>query len=203
MANGILFSNPINQPLSSAGLTLPLAYFVFYLTGTTTPAAVYQDAGLTTPFPPNSAGQIIVTAGGNGQFAAIYMNPSTVYRVQLYTSGGVLLSDTDPIIPPLPTTGTNNVTLNPVTGEVTINQPAPGGSGIALTVVAPSGGIAIELTGVNPGTPLLEVLNTLTTGTQTATFAATNKPGTGTTAPSNWLPIIGDGGTTYYIPLWQ
>lgn len=41
-----------------------------------------------------------------------------------------------------------------------------------------------------------------TTGAQTATFTATNKPGSGTTAPSKWLPIVMDG-TTYYIPAWQ
>jgi hypothetical protein len=42
----------------------------------------------------------------------------------------------------------------------------------------------------------------VTTGTHTATFSATNKPGTATTAPTAWLPIV-IGNTTYYIPLWQ
>ena len=42
----------------------------------------------------------------------------------------------------------------------------------------------------------------VTTGVQTATFTATNKPGSGTTAPTKWLPVVADG-TTYYIPMWQ
>lgn len=41
-----------------------------------------------------------------------------------------------------------------------------------------------------------------TTGGQTATFAATNKPGSGTTAPTLWLPVQ-FGATNYFIPLWQ
>lgn len=51
-----------------------------------------------------------------------------------------------------------------------------------------------------PGT--LTLVNTTLTGAQTATFSATNKPGTGTTAPSLWWRVSA-GGTIYYIPLWQ
>ncbi len=39
-----------------------------------------------------------------------------------------------------------------------------------------------------------------TTGAQTATFTATNKPGSGTNGPTTWLPYVYNG-TTYYIPL--
>lgn len=39
-----------------------------------------------------------------------------------------------------------------------------------------------------------------TTGAQTATFVATNKPGTGTAGPTNWLPVL-VGATTFYIPM--
>ncbi len=38
------------------------------------------------------------------------------------------------------------------------------------------------------------------TGAQTATFTATNKPGSNTAAPTNWL-TIDIGGTPYHIPL--
>lgn len=41
-----------------------------------------------------------------------------------------------------------------------------------------------------------------TTGAQTATFTAANKPGSGTTAPTKWLPVK-FAGTQYYIPMWQ
>lgn len=37
-------------------------------------------------------------------------------------------------------------------------------------------------------------------GAQSATFVATNKPGTGTAGPTNWLPVT-VGATTYYIPM--
>jgi len=63
-----------------------------------------------------------------------------------------------------------------------------------------TGGMVIY--GYSSGTPFITVNNSGTTGAQVATFTATNKPGTGTTAPSKWLPIIMDG-TTYYIPAWQ
>jgi hypothetical protein len=51
---------------------------------------------------------------------------------------------------------------------------------------------------------LLQSFDTLaTTGTKTATFSASNKPGTNNaTAPANWLPIVCDG-ATYYIPLFS
>lgn len=204
MANGILFYNPINTPLGLTGLTLPLSFYQFYLTGTTTPVAVYQDAGLSAAFPVNPiTGQEVVTASGTGQFPAIYLDPSVVYRIQFYNQLGILIQDTDPYIPPIPTTGNSAININPATGQVTINAPKPGGSGITLSVVAAAGSVALALAGVNPGQALIQVTNTLTTGTQTATFAATNKPGTSTTAPSAWLPIIGDGGLVYYIPMWQ
>jgi hypothetical protein len=204
MSNGVLFYSPISMPLGTNALALPLCYYNFYLTGTTTPAVVYQDAGLTTPFPINAiTGQEIVTANGFGQFAPIYLDPSLVYRVQFYNQLGVLISDVDPYIPPIPSTGNGPISLNPVTGQVTINAPKPGGTGVTLTVVAAASTVALSLVGQTPGQPLIVATNTLTTGTQTATFTATNKPGTATTAPSAWLPITGDGGTIYYIPLWQ
>ncbi len=40
-----------------------------------------------------------------------------------------------------------------------------------------------------------------TTGAQTATFIATNKPGSGTAGPIAWLPVLTAGGTQGYIPI--
>lgn len=51
------------------------------------------------------------------------------------------------------------------------------------------------------GTPFAVLNGSATTGAHTATFTATNKPGSGTTAPTAWLPVSLDG-TTYYIPCW-
>lgn len=40
------------------------------------------------------------------------------------------------------------------------------------------------------------------TGSQTATFTATNKPGTGTTTPDTWIAIPVNG-VIHYIPAWK
>ena len=39
------------------------------------------------------------------------------------------------------------------------------------------------------------------TGAQTATFTASNKPGTGTTTPSKWITVYVDG-QLMFIPVW-
>lgn len=41
-----------------------------------------------------------------------------------------------------------------------------------------------------------------TTGAQTATFTATNKPGVASGSPQLWIPVV-VGGTTYYLPLFS
>lgn len=40
------------------------------------------------------------------------------------------------------------------------------------------------------------------TGSQTATFTATNKPGTGTTTPDTWIAVPING-VIHYIPAWK
>lgn len=55
--------------------------------------------------------------------------------------------------------------------------------------------------GSGAGTECVQVDNSATTGAQTATFTATNKPGSGTTAPDKWIPINLDG-TVHYVPAW-
>jgi hypothetical protein len=40
-----------------------------------------------------------------------------------------------------------------------------------------------------------------TTGAQTATFIATNKPGSGTAGPIAWIPVKTAGGTQGYVPV--
>ena len=101
----------------------------------------------------------------------------------------------------MPVTGNGQLLID-VQGEMTIAAPVPGGSGITLTVNARASGTAVELVGSGAGSPALIANTTVVAGTQTATFAATNKPGSATTAPTKWLPITCDG-ATYYIPLWQ
>jgi len=206
MATGQLFYDPIARPLSSVGVVMPGAYYNFYVSGTTVPATVYQDAGLTLPFPAaplngSAALYTVIQADGTGAMPPMFLNPETIYRVQLYTSTWVLIEDVDPYVPSMPVTGNGQLVLD-AQGEMTINAPIPGGSGITLTVNARASGTALELVGSGAGAPALIANTTVVAGTQTATFAATNKPGSTTTAPTKWLPVTADG-ATYYLPLWQ
>jgi len=206
MATGQLFYDPVARPLSSLGVAMPGAYYNFYVSGTTTPATVYQDAALTLPYPAaalNGSSPLfsIVQADGTGAMPPIFLNPVTIYRVQLYSSTWSLIEDVDPYVPSMPVTGNGQVVLD-AQGEMTINAPIFGGTGITLTLNARAGGTALELIGSGAGAPALIANTTVVAGAQTATFAATNKPGAGTTAPTKWLPLTCDG-ATYYIPLWQ
>lgn len=205
MATGQLFYDPVARPLSATGGSLPNAYYNFYVSGTTTPAAVYQDSGLASPFPAaplNGSAALfsIVQADGTGAMPPIFLNPTMIYRVQLYTVNWALIEDVDPYVPPMPVTGNGQIILD-AQGEVTISAPVAGGTGITLQIAARSGGTALQLTGAGAGSPALIANTSALIGTQTATFTATNKPGSGTTAPTKWLPITCDG-ATYYLPLW-
>jgi hypothetical protein len=205
-ATGQLFYDPVARPLSSLGVSMPGAYYNFYVSGTTTPAQVYQDPALTLPFPAvalngSAALFTLVQADGSGAFPPMYLNPQMIYRVQLYNSTWSLLEDVDPYVPAMPVTGNGQLVLN-AQGELTINAPVAGGTGVTLTVNSRTSGTALLLHGQGPGSPAFIANTTVTVGAQTATFTATNKPGSGTTAPSAWLPITCDG-STYYLPLWQ
>ena len=206
MATGQLFYDPVPRPLSSLGVSMPMAYYNFYVSGTTSPATVYQDAALTLPYPSASLNgsnplYSVIQADGTGAMPPMFLNPEVIYRVQLYSSTWQLIEDVDPYVPAMPVTGNGQITLD-AQGEMTIAAPTPGGTGVTLTVNARAGGTALELVGSGAGSPALIANTTVVAGTQTATFTATNKPGSATTAPSKWLPITCDG-ATYYLPLWQ
>jgi hypothetical protein len=62
-------------------------------------------------------------------------------------------------------------------------------------------GTVYEISGSAAGTPALAINGSATTGSTTAVFSATNKPGSNT-GIVKWLPITIDGGT-YYMPLWN
>src|SRR5271166_3530711 len=98
MATGQLFYDPIARPLSSVGAALPGAYYNFYVSGTSNPAQVYQDAGLALPYPAaaiNGSSPLfsVIQADGTGAFQPIFLNPTVIYRVQLYNSSWQLLED--------------------------------------------------------------------------------------------------------------
>lgn len=177
------------------------SFYQFTLSGTSTPTNVYQNGALTTPFAPTGK----VTADAFGRFPAIYLDPSIIYRVQFFNSSGSWL--VDPYVSQLSTVGTSSlsafgVSISP-TGEVVMPAPNAGGSGITLTLNASTlGTTPLRLNGTVPGKSALIVNSAVTTGAQTATFAANNKPGTATSAPAGWLPITCDG-VQYYTPVWH
>jgi|SRR6185503_13943966 len=76
------------------------------------------------------------------------------------------------------------------------------GNFLGMIIPAPSSGQGLQLTGTAAGTAAITINTSGTTGAQTASFAATNKPGAASGSPQKWLPIIADG-TTYYIPLFS
>jgi hypothetical protein len=103
---GFLFYDPQAKPLSTTGTYQPGAYWLFYATGTTTPVNVYADGFLATPLSQvPGANQPSCTADSAGRFNPIYLNPSQIYRVQLYNSVGQKLEDTDPYVPGTQLTG--------------------------------------------------------------------------------------------------
>jgi hypothetical protein len=185
------------------GVTFANSTYKFFLSGTSTPANVYQNGTLTTPFPITGN----VQADNFGRFPPIYLNPSVIYRVQFFNGANVQQWQQDPYVPPLSTVGTSSLSAFGVniatTGEVTVPAPNSGGSGISLTLNAGAlGSAALRLIGTLPGNSALIVNSSATTGAQTATFTASNKPGTATSAPAGWLPITCDG-VQYYTPIWH
>jgi hypothetical protein len=195
----------LRTPQVDLGPSFAGAVYTFFLTATSTPANVYQDEFLTTPFSPTGT----VTADGFGRFPAIYLDNSITYKVTLTSaaiSGGA--RTTDPYVVAMATTGNVSVNsaigiTNNAQGEYTIEAPVAGGNGVTLTLNATAAnlGAALALVGNQPGTPLLIINNSVTTGAHTATFTAANKPGTATSSPTGWLPIECDG-ALYYTPLW-
>lgn len=88
-----LFAEPTARPLTDAGGIMPGAKLTFYATGTTTKTDTYSDADLDT----ENANPVVADA--DGRFSPIYLDPTTVYRVQLHDADDVLIYDVDPYLP--------------------------------------------------------------------------------------------------------
>lgn len=69
-------------------------------------------------------------------------------------------------------------------------------------VFSAASGNALTVVGTAAGTAVIRANTQATTGTQTASFSATNKPGAASGSPQKWLPVNADG-TTYYVPLFS
>lgn len=97
--------------------------------------------------------------------------------------------------------GSSSVTAGASTGSgnagnITITAGSAPGAGTGGNVTITTGTSASGTAGS------IVLVNSTQTGAQTATFTATNKPGSGTTAPTLWARVVVSG-TTYYIPMWQ
>lgn len=195
--------SPYREAQVCLGRVFANSTYRFFLSGTSTPANVYQNGTLTNAFPITG----LVTADNFGRFPAIYLDPSVTYRVQFFNAANVQQWQVDPYISQLSTVGTSSLSafgfqIAP-TGEFILDAPNSGGSNITLTMKSGSlGTSALRVTGTLPGNSALIVNSSVTTGAQTATFAAANKPGTATSSPAGWLPITCDG-VQYYTPIWH
>lgn len=194
---------PYREAQSCLGTAFANSTYKFFLSGTSTPANVYQNGTLTTAFPTPG----VVTSDNFSRFPAIYLDPSVIYKVQFFDKTSALRWTVDPYTSQLATVGTSSLSAFgfqiALTGEVIIDAPNTGGTGVSLTLNSGAlGTAALSITGTAAGNSALIVNNSATTGIRTATFTATNKPGTATSSPAGWLPITCDG-VQYYTPIWH
>ncbi|MGH8299472.1 MAG: hypothetical protein ACRES6_09350 [Steroidobacteraceae bacterium] len=86
------------------------------------------------------------------------------------------------------------------TGSQTTPAPDSGYIGLAVVTVA-YGASSISSGNITAyaSAPFIGSLGAATTGSQTASFSATNKPGAASGTPQKWIPYVYQG-TTYYIP---
>lgn len=90
--SGITLYMPKMQFVDANGEPYAFATAQFYLTGTTTPHAIYQDAALNTPLTNP------VAADDTGLFPAIYLDNQYIYRmVAKNQSSSVTIADIDPV----------------------------------------------------------------------------------------------------------
>jgi hypothetical protein len=151
-----------------------------------------------------TGGVVFVTAGngngvtaGDGGFVSIKTGDSSTHAagvLRLMTGNGATTNGYILI-------GINGIQAITVqaTRAVLIGSPTSGSTlGLAA---APAGSPTLGITGNGAGNAAISVSSSATSaGTRTATFTATNKPGTNNqTTPATWLPI-NLGGTVYYIP---
>lgn len=93
MASEVYFS-PFIPTFNGNGLPVPGARLYFFYTGTTTPAPIYSDSGMTTPL----ANPVISNAAA--QYPNIYLDAAITYRVRVTDRNGTQLgNDIDPYVP--------------------------------------------------------------------------------------------------------
>ena len=129
--SGTLFTPPRFAPVNRSGVPYAGARLTFYQAGSATLATVYQTAALFS----GAAHPNPVVANANGQFPAIYLNPTAgySYKATLTDSNGTLLWSEDNI-PAGPTSAQVGAALYPRTtaeisaGVTPVNYSQPPGT---------------------------------------------------------------------------
>lgn len=194
---GVLFCDPRSNQ------RIPLAQLAFFLPGTETPLAVYQDGARTTPWTQP------ILADANGNFPPnIYLDPSGpvfLTKVRLSNAAGVQQWVLNTLaVPSALTVDSATLHLGSAAGDIVVT-PSPVGQSTSSVQITPrprQSAIRLVGGGLLPGGSVQPAwqINNATTGTRTASFAAaSNKPGPGPSSPVKWLPILYQG-VTYYTP---
>lgn len=140
-----IFQIPRQLVVSANYLPLNGAVASFFLSGTTTPATVYQNAALTV------AHGVTVTTDAAGFFPVIYLDASKLYKLELRDSGGALLPGypIDPCNDLFPQSGN---TLTSVTGtntiQATLTPSQTLAAGLEVTIIPAAtntGAVTLEL----------------------------------------------------------
>jgi len=97
-----LFAPPYMTIQDEDGNPVSGGKLFFYATETSTPASVYADGGLTTPLTNP------VVADSAGRCAAVYLDPTVIYRCKVTTAAGATIRDVDPIDNPLSALGASD-----------------------------------------------------------------------------------------------
>jgi hypothetical protein len=192
-----------------AGNTLPLV--MAYGTGGSPNAALVLDSstGAITIKTPTASSNAALTVGPNlagHQCMQVLGNSTTDQSFGLNVQSGTSVNDWAVVM----TNAAANANLLKIkgNGDFFIGW---NGSANVISAAAASGITINALSGISPVTfanggsaAALAVIGTnyYGTGAQTATFSATNKPGSGTTAPTQWL-TLNLNGTLFYVPCWQ
>jgi hypothetical protein len=87
--SGSLFVTPRFRPVNSSGTPLAGATLTFHSAGTSNLETIYADSDLTTPL------SNPITADSGGEFRAIYLDSSLLYRITLKASSGVQIWSDD------------------------------------------------------------------------------------------------------------
>ena len=158
---------------------------------------------------------------GTGGFAGLYMiatggtNGLAIFQNETTAIGYVDMLDNTNLI--FRTNNNDRITIG-ASGAITIAAPSAGNTALQVIgdsldnapIVINSAGTSGSMVGIQVNNAGAGVLtggmvqlgtNYFGTGAQTATFSASNKPGSGTTAPSEWIAVLLNN-SKFYIPCW-